>query len=115
MSVRLYMDEQVDRQIAIQLRRRGVDVLTIQEDHHTGLDDAGVMDRADELDRIIFTRDDDFLREAAARLAAAESFSGVIYAHQMEVSLGRCVQDLEVLCLAGDSDDFADRVYFLPL
>jgi hypothetical protein len=31
------------------------------------------------------------------------------------VSIGRCIQDLELLAQAGFPGDFLDKVYFLPL
>ena len=39
MSIALYIDENVARQITIGLRLRGVDVLTVQEDGRTGYPD----------------------------------------------------------------------------
>jgi hypothetical protein len=43
------------------------------------------------------------------------AFAGVIYAHQERVTIGQCISDLEVLCLAGDPSDFANQVEYLPL
>ena len=59
------------------LRLRGVDVLTAQEDGSRELGDAALVDRATTLGRIMFTRDDDLLREAAIRQKRGESFTGV--------------------------------------
>jgi predicted nuclease of predicted toxin-antitoxin system len=61
MSVKLYMDENVPRQITLGLRLRGLDVLTVQEDSRLGLPDPQVLDRATELQRVLFSRDDDLL------------------------------------------------------
>lgn len=61
MSIRLYMDENVPRQITTGLRLRGIDVLTVQEDDRAGLPDPQVLDRATELQRVLFSRDDDLL------------------------------------------------------
>lgn len=58
------MDEQVPRQITAGLRLRGVDVLTVQEDERLGTPDPILLDRATELQRVMFSRDDDFLAEA---------------------------------------------------
>lgn len=67
MSLGLYMDEQVPRQITTGLRLRGVDVLTIQEDNRTGVPDPILLNRATELSRVMFSRDQDFLIEANRR------------------------------------------------
>jgi predicted nuclease of predicted toxin-antitoxin system len=63
-----YFDENVPGAIVEGLRQRGIDVLTAQEDGFDETPDPLVLDRAGELGRVLFTRDDDFLREAAARL-----------------------------------------------
>ncbi|MBC6471594.1 MAG: DUF5615 family PIN-like protein [Hormoscilla sp. GM102CHS1] len=51
MTITLYMDEQVPIGIATGLRRRGVDVLTVQEDGRSGYQDPILLDRATELGR----------------------------------------------------------------
>ncbi|HZO87006.1 MAG TPA: DUF5615 family PIN-like protein [Chthonomonadaceae bacterium] len=53
--IRLYTDENVDGAIIRQLRRRGVDVLTAQQDGHMRTDDPIVLDRATTLGRVLFT------------------------------------------------------------
>ncbi len=88
------MDVHVPYAITIGLRLRGVDVITAQEDESRELEDADLLNRATTLGRIMFTRDDDLLREAALRLKRSESFAGVIYAHQLDVSIGQCVISL---------------------
>jgi len=44
-----------------------------------------------------------------------EAFAGVIYAHQLSVSIGRCVEDLELVAKIGNSEEFFNCVQFLPL
>jgi len=61
------MDVHVPYAVTIALRLRGVDVLTAQEDGSQKLEDAALLDRATTLGRILFTRDDDLLREGALR------------------------------------------------
>jgi predicted nuclease of predicted toxin-antitoxin system len=82
------MDEHIHKGITDGLRQRGVDVLTVQEDGRTGTPDPLVLDRATELQRIIFTQDQDFLAEANRRQVEGMSFAGVIYAHQRLVTIG---------------------------
>ena len=110
-----YLDENVEGQIVRGLRARGVDVLTAEEDGHDATPDSLVLDRAGELGRVAFSRDQDFLREATRRQQAGERFVGVVYAHKTQVSIGQCVADGELLAQAGAPDDFANRVYFLPI
>ena len=104
MSVRLYFDVHVRLAVAVGLRLRGVDVLRAQEDGTAEDDDSRLLDRATELGRVLFTQDRDLLREAARRQRAGEPFSGIVYAHQLEVSIGECVNNLEIIAMASESD-----------
>ncbi|MCZ7625599.1 MAG: hypothetical protein C3F12_05660 [Candidatus Methylomirabilota bacterium] len=115
MPLAFYMDQHVPRAITLGLRLRGIDVLTAYEDGASKLDDAALLDRANELRRVLFTRDDDLLAEAATRQGAGIPFHGVIYAHQFRSSIGGCVQDLAIIAEAGEPADLINRVMFLPL
>jgi len=77
MSIRLYIDVHVRRAVTAGLRLRGVDVLTAQEDGTGELPDPELLDRATELGRVLFTQDDDLLREAKRRQQTGESFAGI--------------------------------------
>ena len=115
MSVTLYMDVHVPQAITAGLRLRQVDVLTAQEDGTRRFSDPDLLDRATILDRVLFTRDEDLLREAAQRQQRGEFFAGVIYAHQETVTIGQCIEDLELLAKVNEPEDFANRVEYLPL
>ena len=82
MSIVLYMDHHVPRAVTVERRLRGVDVLTAYEDGASRLDDSKLLDRAHELQRVLFTQDDDLLAEATKRQREGIPFCGVIYAHQ---------------------------------
>lgn len=115
MPVSLYMDEQVQSAITRGLRRRGVDVLTVQEDGFRHADDEAILDRAMALSRVVFSRDEDFLAHAAHRQAAGIPFAGVVYAHPLPALIGQCVNDLELIASVYDPVDMANRVEYLPL
>ena len=89
MSITLYMDHHVPRAITEGLRLRGIDVITAWEDGTSELDDPALLDRATELSRVLFTQDDDLLVEATKRQRNRLSLCGVIYAHQLRVSIVR--------------------------
>jgi hypothetical protein len=108
------MDHNVPRAITAGVRRRGIDVLSAYEDGAHELEDAALLDRAQELDRVLFSRDDDLLRESTRRQREGISFSGVIYAHQREVSIGRCTLDLQLIAEASEPEELRDQVIFLP-
>ena len=67
MTISFYMDVHVPRAITIGLRLRKIDILTAQEDQRRTAPDPLLLDRATELNRLIFTQDDDFLKEAQKR------------------------------------------------
>jgi predicted nuclease of predicted toxin-antitoxin system len=113
--IRLYMDENVGDATIDAPRLRGVDVLTVREDGLTGKPDGEVLDRATALGRVVFTFDSDFYDEASERIASGVHFAGVIYARQMSVTIGQCVREREIICLAGEPEDLADRIDRLPL
>lgn len=115
MSLAFYMDEQVPKQITEGLRLRGIDVLTVQEDGRAGTPDPSVFDRATELQRLMVSRDQDFLIEANQRQATGIYFPGVIYAHQQQVSMGDCIRNLELIARAGRPEEFINQVIYLPL
>ncbi|MCC6455579.1 MAG: DUF5615 family PIN-like protein [Caldilineaceae bacterium] len=115
MALAFYMDHNVPSSITAGLRIRGIDVITAYEDGTHELDDATLLDRASEMHRVVFTRDDDFLVEAARRQRTGIPFHGVIYAHQLYVSIGICVEQLEIIAEAGELDDILNTVLSLPL
>lgn len=115
MSIALYFDVHVRAAIADGLRLRGVNVLTAQEDGAAEMDDPDLLDRAGVLGRVIFTQDQDFLREAHRRQAAGEFFNGVIYSHQLHSTVGQCVSGLELIAKIHEPEDMANTVEYLPL
>jgi len=109
------MDVHVRRAITVALLDRGVDVLTAQADGAAELDDPDLLDRARSLGRVLFSQDEDLLAEAARRQHGGIPFAGVVYAHQLYVTVGRCINDLELIAKVGTHEDLANRVQFLPL
>jgi len=114
-SIGLYMDVHVPATVTRGLLLRDVDVLTAQLDGTTELEDSALLDRATELGRVLFSQDEDLLAEATKRQRSGKHFGGVIYAHQLGITIGRAINDLEVLAQAGTSEEFANRVEYLPL
>jgi predicted nuclease of predicted toxin-antitoxin system len=109
------MDVHAPRAITEGLRLRSVDLLTAQEDGARLLTDDELLARASSLGRVLFTRDADLLAEARARQSRGIFFAGLIYAHQLHVTLGQCVRDLELIAMAAEPGDVANRVHYLPL
>ena len=115
MSVGLYFDVHVRRAITNGLRVRGVDVLTAQEDGAAEYEDPELLDRSTALSRVLFTQDDDLLREAKRRQQVGKTFTGVVYAHQLNVSIGQCIADLELIAQASELGEWVNCTEYLPL
>jgi hypothetical protein len=109
------MDEHVPRAITSGLKLRGIDVLTVQEDNYVSRSDPDLIDRAFLLRRALFTYDDDLLVEATKRQRSGGEFYGVIYAHHLRISIGTCINDLEILSKYGEMEEIKNQVVFLPL
>lgn len=117
MSVAFYMDHNVHGALTTGLRRRGVDVLTVQEDGYDTAPDRDVLDRAGAIGRVVVTYDKDFLAEATARQLSGRWFVGVLKAEQDDVRArpGRFIDDLELVAAVDDPADHENRVTHLPL
>lgn len=109
------MDVHVPAAVTHGLLLRNVDVLTAQLDGTTKLDDSDLLDRARQLNRVLITQDEDLLGEVARRQREGIPFAGLIYAHQLSITIGQFINELELLASAGELEDFDGRVEFLPL
>lgn len=108
------MDVHVKRAVTDGLRLRRVDVLTAQGDGTAELEDDLLLNRATELNRVLFSQDDDLLREANKRQQSGENFAGVVYAHQLNITVGHCIDDLELIAKATDLEEWINSVVYLP-
>ena len=114
MSIALYADHHVKAAIVEGLRRRGVSVLTCAEDETDMREDERILERATQLGRVVFTQDDDFLALADRWLDQGRDFAGVIYAHQLGITIGQAIRDLEVIAKVLEPGEMQNRVEFLP-
>ena len=90
-------------------------MITAQEDGTARRSDPDLLDRAAELDRVLFSQDEDLLVEAARRQSHDIAFKGVIYAPQLALTTSQFTEQLELLAKAGVPADFANAVQYLPL
>jgi predicted nuclease of predicted toxin-antitoxin system len=114
MSLGLYMDHHVNSVITEALRGRGLDVMTAHGDGRERSADTELLTRATELGRILFTRDRHFLIHCAAWQRQGLRFSGVVYAHQQNATIGQCVEGLELICEILTASEMLSTVIHLP-
>lgn len=114
MAVGIYTDVHISGAIITALRSREVDVLTSVEDGSRRFQDPNLLDRATELGRILYTHDDDLVKEAMRRIQAGIPFSGVVYSHQLRSPIAQCIEDLEIIAKITDSEELNGLLAYIP-
>ncbi len=109
------MDQHVPGPITAGLRRRDIDVVAAHEDGAAEFDDEALLERATLLGRVLFSQDRDLLVITHQWLETGREFSGLIYAHQLNITIGRAVRDLELLAQVLEPDNMHNHIEFLPL
>ncbi len=109
------MDHHVPSSVTEGLRRKGIDVLTAYEDDNAETDDEILLMRSTALGRVLYSQDEDLLVIAHGWLQRGRAFSGLIYAHQLNITVGRAVRDLELMANVFEPQDMIDRIEFIPI
>ena len=105
MAVFFYIHVHIPAPVTDGLRRRVVDVLTAQGYGSDELADLNLLNRATQLNRALFSFDDDLLRIAAYRQQSGIFIALIVYIHQRNASVGACVRDLEIIAEASEPSD----------
>lgn len=115
--LRLLADENFNGRILRALQRRisDLDILRVQDTPLYGAEDRAVLRWAAEEGRVLLTHDiATLVGHALERIREGQRLPGVV-AMRSDLAIGRVVEDLEILILAGQPEDLVDRVVFLPL
>ncbi len=112
--VKFYMDAHVPGAVTRGLHNRGVDVLTVQQDHHDEEDDDLLLRRATFLNRVLVSMDRDFEKLVAQAQVKGQSISGVV-AFSRSLSYRQCIDDLELIAKCSEASEWADRYTKLPI
>lgn len=113
--IRFLFDVHVPLAVAEQLKRRGIDVLTAQDDNSARLLDHELLSRAGELGRTVVTSDVRFRVLAGSWQQNERAFCGLVFAHPMHVTIGRMVLDLEIIAKTLSPEEMRNQVIHLPL
>jgi hypothetical protein len=116
-SLRFLADENLDGDLlrALLRRRPGLDVVRVQDAGLASADDAAILAWAAREGRVLLTHDVNTAPgHAYARLRTGEHLSGVV-AVPLSLPVSWALDDLLLLADAGDTDEVAGRVLFLPL
>lgn len=113
MPLRLIMDVHIPKAITRGLASRNVNVLTAQDAGGALLSDPDLLDLAARLNRIMFSYDDDMLKEAHFRMKNGIPFKGVIYVHAKKYSFGETIRAMTALSDKTEEGAMDNRIVFL--
>jgi predicted nuclease of predicted toxin-antitoxin system len=105
------MDQHVPSPLAAALRRRGVDVLTAQEDGTSEADDEIILARATAMGRLVVSADADYLAITHRWLDEGRPFAGIARIRQRDLDLGRTIEDLELIAQTLNADEAQNRIF----
>jgi len=89
-------------------------VLTAYEDGAAEAEDDDLLARATQLGRVLFSQDVDLLIVTDQWLTTGREFAGLVYAHQLGVTIGQAIRDLMLIALVLNPEDMRNRIEFLP-
>lgn len=107
-EIRFYVDEHIARSVVAGLKRRGLDVVTTHEAGMRGASDEGQLAYATRWQRVMVTKDDDFLRLHAQGF----EHSGIAFGPG-DASIGVIIRGLVLIHLILDDDEMRNPVEFL--
>ena len=105
-----YMDENMLWVITNGVRDRGIDVLTVQEDGLSGLDDQEIFKRSITLERVLVSFDQDLITEAQQYQAIRAHFKGLIFIQLHKASLGKFITEFELISLTSQTTEYRNQI-----
>jgi hypothetical protein len=114
-SLSFYMDHHIHGAITHGLRGRGIDCLTAEEDGREQLADDLLLQRAADLGRIMFSQDDDLLAIAADWIRSAKPFDGLVFGHQLGVTVGQAISNLALIAEVLSVEEMRGQIIWIPL
>lgn len=106
-------DEHVHHAIVQALRRRGVDVVTVQDRGQRGAEDIVLLRQALQEQRVMLTNDHHFLGLAAQCAAKQEVFAPIFYWQQQRRTVGEMVRRIIREASRFSYSDVCSQVFFL--
>ena len=108
-ELRFYLDEHLDVEIARQLNRRGIDVITVADVKSFGEDDLIQLRRAIRMGRVFCTNDSDFIEIASEGI----EHTGIVVGQQEKHFIGTWVKYLIKLHEDFRPNDLANLVSYV--
>ncbi len=108
-KLRFYLDENVPVALATQLRRRGIEAVTVRDLGVLGDSDRNHLARAAAMGFVLCTNDADYLEIASTGFGHA----GIVFGQQHRHTIGDWVRHLELMAAIYDSDDMQNHVEYI--
>jgi predicted nuclease of predicted toxin-antitoxin system len=115
MPLSFLLDEHLPKALAIGLRLRGIEVSMAYAEGVDGFSDVELLHYATNHNMVLISQDDDLLVIAADLQTQGIAFSGVIYSHQRQLSVGELVRDLELVANTLEPEEIQNTVLYLPI
>ena len=107
--MKFYLDEHIPKGVVEGLRRRGVDVLTVQEAGRSGESDEKQLAFAAREGRALITFDDDFLRLDATGIPHA----GIIFSQTGRHTVGELIESLMLIANVIEPNEMKNHIEFV--
>ena len=111
--LRVYADEHVIAPLVEALRKRGMDVITVQERGREGADDAELSAEALHEQRIMLTNDQDFLVLASQHAARGDTFAPIFFWPQQQRQIGQLICRIIRVASQQEYAKVCSHVFFL--
>ncbi|MEP7291418.1 MAG: DUF5615 family PIN-like protein [Chloroflexota bacterium] len=108
-KVRFYLDENIQIAVADQLRRRGIEVVTVRDLDRLGDDDLSHLQRSAQLGCVLCTHDADFVDLAAAGF----QHTGIVFGQQHKHTIGDWVHFLELVHGVYDAEEMHNLIEYV--
>ena len=107
--MKFYLDEHIPKGVVEGLRRRGVDVLTVQEADRSGDSDEKQLAFATREGRVLVTFDDNFLRLDASGIP----HTGVVFSQTGRRTVGELIESLMLIANVIESNEMKNHIEFI--
>lgn len=107
--MKFYLDEHIPKGVLEGLRRRGVDVLTVQEAGRSGDSDEKQLSFAAREGRVLVTFDDDFLKLDATGV----SHAGIVFSQTGRRPVGEMLESLMLISSVIEPGEMTNHIEFI--
>lgn len=109
--LKFYIDENIPPAVAEQLRKHGIDALSVRDLESLGDSDLNHLQRAAAMGRVLCTHDQDFLRMAAQ----GDEHAGIAFSPQYNATIGGWVRGLRDLHERITPEEAKGQIFYLSV